>query len=79
MMRYKRKKSSRNRNSRLYTRGQLNYFVDDLIHPLVDKNVGFVVIDEILHMAVERNPEGSLKKFVRYNLPLIIRKVAEEL
>ena len=63
----------------LHTRGQLNYLIDDLVHPLCDANAGFVLVDEVLHALVEQDPRVSAKKFLRYSLPEIIKKVAESL
>jgi Asp-tRNA(Asn)/Glu-tRNA(Gln) amidotransferase B subunit len=72
------KKISRKKANTLYSKGQLNYLIDATIHPLTDKNTSFVLVDELLHILVEKNPSISLTKFVRYNLPQIIRKVAKD-
>lgn len=74
-----RKKTSKKKAGRIYSKGQLNYIIDDAIHPLADKNAGFLLADEILHMLVEQDLGVSLRKFVRYNLPQIIKRVAEDL
>ena len=73
------KKTSKKKTGRLYSKGQLNFLIDDAIHPLTNKSAGFVLVDEILHMWVEMDPKASLEKFVRYNLPKLIKKVAEDL
>ena len=71
------KKTSKKKAKGLYSRGQLNYVVDSLVHPLADRSVGFILVDEILHMVVERDPAISMQKFIRYNLPQLIKKLAE--
>ena len=73
------KRYSKKKTSKLYSKGQLNYLIDDAIHPLTDKSAGFVVVDEVLHMIVERDAKVSLQKFARYGLQQLIRKIAEDL
>jgi hypothetical protein len=53
--------------------------IDDAVHPLYRINEGFVLVDGILHGMVERNPPQSVKKFIKYNLPLIIKKARKML
>jgi hypothetical protein len=57
-----------------YTKGVLNRMIDDAIHPLYRINNGFVLVDGLLHGMVELNPPQSAKKFLKYNLPLMIKK-----
>jgi hypothetical protein len=73
------RKTGKKQPIKLYTRGQLNYLIDDVVHPFFDKHVGFVLVDEILHAVVEKNPRVVTKKFLRYSLPEIIKKIAEDL
>jgi hypothetical protein len=68
------KKKKPKRKIKLYSIGEQNYIVDALIHPLIDKNSLFFVLDEALHLFIENDPELSMKKFVRYTLPQIIKK-----
>lgn len=74
-----RKKISKKKAGMPYSKGQLNYIVDDLTHPLIEKNTAFILADQVLHMLVERDPKVSLEKFVRYSLPQLIKKIAEDL
>jgi hypothetical protein len=62
-----------------YSRGQLNRLVDGLVHPLYEKSELYRVADGLLHGVVERNMRVSAKKFVRYNLPEVVKKILEEI
>jgi hypothetical protein len=62
-----------------YTKGALNRMIDDAVHPLYRINEGFVLVDGVLHGMVEGNPPQSVKKFIKYNLPLIIKKARKML
>jgi hypothetical protein len=73
------KKTSKKKAGKLYSKGQLNYLVDDAFHPLADRTAGFILVDEILHMLIERDPGLSIKKFVHYSLPQFIKKFAEDM
>jgi hypothetical protein len=37
-------------------------------------NEGFVLVDGVLHGLVEQNPPQSVKKFIKYNLPAVMKK-----
>ena len=52
--------------------------IDCLIHPLFDLNPAFNLVDAILHGFVEQNPPEAALKFLRYNLPWIIRELVEK-
>ena len=56
-------------------KGDLNYLIDDLLHPLYRVNEGLVLVDGVLHGIVEQNPSLSVKKFIKYNLPTVMKKV----
>jgi hypothetical protein len=73
------KKPSKKKGAKVYSKGQLNVLVDDVVHPLCEKNAGFILLDEALHVLIERNPKVSLRKFSRYTLPEIIKKIAGDL
>jgi hypothetical protein len=53
----------------------MNKLVDDMCHPFFEKNPGFVLVDGILHAIVEKDPPTTVKKFVRYNLPKIMKEL----
>lgn len=61
-------KKRKHSTSPLYSKGQLNRLIDDLIHPLFKKGKGFVILDGLLHSAIEQNPPLSVKKFIKFNL-----------
>lgn len=69
----------RRRRKKPYTKGELNYVIDDVVHPWYAEHVGFVLVDEVLHALVEQNPGVVTRKFLRYNLPEIIKRIAEDL
>ena len=64
----------RKRTPKYPTKGQLNKLIDDLIHPLFRKNKGFILVDGVLHGLVEQNPPLSMKKFVKYNFPELMKR-----
>jgi hypothetical protein len=70
----KTKKKRRSRN-RLYSKGQVNYIIDSVCHPLAKVNRNFILLDGVLHGLVEKDPVQTAKKFVKYNLPTIIEEI----
>jgi len=56
----------------------LNRLIDDVFHRHFSENVGFVIVDGLLHAVVERNPEESVRKFVKYNVPVLVREMARK-
>lgn len=56
-----------------FSKGKLNRLIDDLVHPFFGTNKGSILIDGVLHGLVEQNPALSVKKFVRYNLPELMK------
>jgi hypothetical protein len=64
-------KSRKNPNP--FSPGRLNRLIDDLVHPFFNTNKGFIFVDGILHGLVEQNPALSVNKFVRYNLPELMK------
>ena len=71
-------RSRRKRRGIKVTKGDLNRLIDDIFHRRFSENVGFVIVDGLLHAVVERNPEESVRKFVRYNVPALIREMARK-
>jgi hypothetical protein len=61
-----------------YSTGQLNNLIDDLCHPLFTENSGFILVDGVLHGLVEKDPPESFRKFVRYNLPRIVKEITRK-
>ena len=60
------------------TKGEVNRLIDAILHRRFSENVGFIIVDGLLHAIVERNPEESVRKFVRYNVPALIRETARK-
>ena len=60
------------RRSRPYTKGELNKLIDDLVHPYARDQKGYYVLDGILHGIVERDPNVSMRKFIKHNLPRML-------
>ena len=63
---------------KLYTKGELNKLIDSLCHPFFKTNVGFILVDGLLHAMVEQNPPITVKKFIRYNLPKLMEQIREK-
>jgi len=59
------------------SRGRLNRFIDELVHPMFKVDPAFVLIDGFLHALVEQNPEESTRKFLVYNLPRLVEQLAK--
>lgn len=74
MMKKKRKK----RHLELYTVGQLNEIVDSFVHPFFDKGNSFVILDGIVHALLEHDIPASARKFVRYNLPKMLKRAGKK-
>jgi len=73
------KKTTRKSCGRIYSKGQVNFLIDDLLHPLERDYSGAILLDELLHAINEHDLKVSMSKFARYSLPRIIRKVVEDL
>jgi hypothetical protein len=71
----KRKRTGRRNRTTPYTVGEINKLIDGLIHPLAEKDKSFILLDGVLHALNERDPPQSLRKFVKYNLPEIIKRI----
>ena len=71
-------RSRRKRRGIKVTKGDLNRLIDDIFHRHFSENVGFVIVDGLLHAVVERNPEESIRKFVRFNVPVLVREMARK-
>ena len=74
----KKKNKSRCKSRRKpYTVGEINLAVDALLHPLYRQNEVFRFVDGAVHMVIEKDVRKSVLKFVRYNGPELLRKIAE--
>jgi hypothetical protein len=67
-------KKKRKKSRKPFTKGELNYVVDAVVHPLYRLNKGFRVLDVTLHGLIEKDLVKTTEKFVQFNLPAIIKK-----
>lgn len=70
----RKRRRTRRRKRPPFTVGEINKLIDVLIHPLAEKDKSFVFLDGVLHALNERNPPQSLRKFIKYNLPEIVKR-----
>lgn len=61
-----------------YSKGELNKLIDSICHPLCESDKRFFLLDGFLHALVERDPPETVRKFVKYNLPEIIKQLGEK-
>ena len=72
--RRKRHRPVSNEGRPIYSKGQLNMLIDDILHPLKKTHWVFILVDEALHMINEGDIEQSAYKFVQFSLPEPLRK-----
>jgi len=66
------------RNQKLFFRASASY-LDRVIErcarmrPYFRKHPALIVLDGLLNAVVEKDPDVSLRKFVRYNAPIVLR------
>ena len=66
------------RTSKPYTKGELNKLIDSLCHPLIKTNEGYTLVDGLLHGLVEQNPQLTIRKFIKYNLPKLMKQIEKK-
>jgi hypothetical protein len=66
------------RTAKPYTKGELNKLIDSLCHPLIKTNKGYTLVDMLLHGLVEQNPQLTIRKFIEYNLPKLIKQIKKK-
>lgn len=64
----------KSKTSKTITTGQLNKVIDVFVHPLFKKDEKYIWFDGFLHGLIEQDPQVSLKKFVKYNLPKLVKR-----
>lgn len=57
----------------LLREGQWNSIIDTLVHPATKNRPEFWALDTFLHGMVEQNPEVTLRKFVKYTVPKLLK------
>jgi hypothetical protein len=60
-----------------YGKAELNKIIDSIIHPWMDKYPWLISIDTLLHGLVEQNPQESIEKFMKYNMPKVLEEIAK--
>lgn len=70
----KRDSKSKMKTKTLYTMGELNKLIDSICHPLCENDKRFILLDGFLHALVEQDPPVTVRKFVKYNLPEIVKQ-----
>jgi hypothetical protein len=63
----KKKRATNPHENTPFSKGNINYLIDDFLHPLYQQNQLYRIADGLLHAVVEQNPRLSLKKFIKYN------------
>lgn len=71
-------KTKKKTRSKLYSKGNINQVIDDLLHPLFKKNANLVFLDGFFHSLNERNLPLSARKFIRYNLPELLKQLSTD-
>jgi len=66
------------RKARKIDKGKLNKLIDDLIHPHFREYPALIIVDGLLHAMVEQNPDASLRKFIKYNVPELLKTLTRK-
>lgn len=66
------------RKRKKLSKGQLNKIVDTLAHPYFEEYPVLILIDGAVHGLIERNVRTSIRKFVKYNAPLILKELLKK-
>lgn len=66
------------RRIRRTVKGELNRLIDNLVHPYFREYPALIVVDGLLHAMVEQDPDVSLTKFIRYNVPKLLKHLARK-
>jgi hypothetical protein len=62
----------------IFTDGEKNKLIDSFVHPFAREDPSFWALDTLLHALVEQDPAVTLGKFVRYNLPKILKQAKKK-
>jgi len=54
-------------------KNQMNKLIDSVIHPYFNQYPALIIVDGLLHAMVEQNPDASLRKFIKYNVPKLLK------
>src|SRR2546427_6416434 len=75
------KKKTRRKRKKIYSTSQINSIIDATVHPLADQHWFFVAADGLLHAVneSEADPIETLLKFLKYNMPELLRRLMKQL
>ena len=76
--RRRRRRKVTRKDGPVFSKGQVNRLIDDVVHPLKKLDWSFTVVDEALHMINEEDILESLIKFVEYSLPEILKRILKK-
>ena len=74
----KMKKRRKKRHLALYTAGELNKIIDSFIHPFFGTENSFIILDGAVHALLEKDIQVSARKFIKYDLPEILKQVGKK-
>lgn len=66
-------RSERKRTGVNLTRGELNKIIDAMFHRHFSKRPSLIFVDGLAHAIVENDPEESLRKFLKYGIPALLK------
>jgi len=66
------------KKDQLFSTGERNKLIDSIFHPLAKNNLFFWIVDGGFHAAVEQDHVMTVKKFIRYNGPRILKQFLKE-
>ena len=66
------RRGNRNKLGNIYSKGEANKITDAIFHPHFKNNPETIILDSLAHALIERDPSTSIKKFAKYNAPIII-------
>lgn len=75
----RRKKTTRGKSKRVYSKYEKNVIIDSVVHPLADEHWAFVLVDGALHALNEQDPIQSFMKFLKYNAPELLKRLLKEM
>jgi hypothetical protein len=56
------------------SKGQLNKIIDVLVHPYFEKYPLLILVDGAAHALIEQDAKTTIRKFVKYNAPAILKE-----
>jgi hypothetical protein len=74
----KMKKRRKKRYLGVYTLGEVNKIIDAFVHPFANEESSFLVLDGVIHALAERDIQVSARKFIKYDLPEILKLLGKK-